>query len=133
MRKKTEIIRRGEEITENFIKYLDVHITEVVSGKDEEFKEINQIAQDLFITHKHLSETIKAETGYSPCYFYDNKIIEKAKTMLCETDKTISQIANIFTYDPSNFSKFFKKQTGITPKVYRMSVKKITESKNSEL
>jgi AraC-like DNA-binding protein len=35
--------------------------------------------------------------------------------MLNTSDKSVAEIARIFTYDPSNFSKFFKKMTGLTP------------------
>lgn len=86
--------------------------------------EINQIANALFISHKHLTDTVQKETGSHPCHFYDLKILDEAKKMLLETDKTISEIAKILTYDPSNFSKFFKKIIGQTPGQFRKENKK---------
>lgn len=124
--KKSErdILKRSEEITENYFQFLDNHIEDVVLGKTEEFMEINQIASALFISHKHLTDTVQKETGSHPCYFYDLKILDEAKKMLLETDKTISEIAKILTYDPSNFSKFFKKFIGQTPGQFRKENKK---------
>ncbi|PJR04660.1 helix-turn-helix domain-containing protein [Avrilella dinanensis] len=117
------LLTRSKEITENYFQFLDKHIADVVSGKVEEFMEINQIASELFISHKHLTDTVQKETGNHPCHFYDLKIIDKAKQMLSESDKSISEIAKILTYDPSNFSKFFKKFVGQTPGQFRKSTK----------
>lgn len=122
--KEQDKVTRSKEITENYFQFLDNHIEDVVLGKTEEFMEINQIASALFISHKHLTDTVQKETGSHPCHFYDLKILDEAKKMLLETDKTISEIAKILTYDPSNFSKFFKKFTGQTPGQFRKENKK---------
>lgn len=115
-------VKRSREITENYFKFLDKHIADVVSGEANDFMEINQIASELFISHNHLTDTIQKETGNHPCHFYDLKILEEAKRMLAEKDKSISEIARILTYDPSNFTKFFKKFVGQTPGQFRKSL-----------
>ncbi|MGO1245139.1 MAG: helix-turn-helix domain-containing protein [Sphingobacterium sp.] len=114
-----EILKRSTEITDNYFQFLDDHIADVISGKIGDFMEINKIANELYISHKHLTDTVQKETGHHPCHFYDLKILDEAKRMLCETDKSIAEIANILTYDPSNFSKFFKKFIGQTPGQFR--------------
>ncbi len=114
-----DIQKRSKEITENYFQFLDQHIADVVSGKVSDFMEINQIASELFVSHQHLSDTIQNETGNHPCHFYDLKIIDEAKKMLSETNLSIAEIARILTYDPSNFSKFFKKFAGQTPGQFR--------------
>lgn len=119
-----DILKRSKEITENYFQFLDKHIADVVSGNASDFMEINEIAKKLFISHKHLSDTVQKETGNHPCHFYDLKIIDEAKKMLCEKDKSVSEIASILTYDPSNFSKFFKKFIGQTPGQFRKENKK---------
>ena len=122
-RDEQAILKRSEEITKNYFQFLDKHIEDVVLGKVDEFMEINQIASELFISHTHLTDTVQKETGNHPCHFYDHKIIEEAKRMLSETDKSVSEIARILTYDPSNFSKFFKKFVGQTPAQFRKEIK----------
>ncbi|MGL5233696.1 MAG: helix-turn-helix domain-containing protein [Empedobacter falsenii] len=119
-----DTIKRSQEITATYFQYLDKHITDVISGKVNDFMEINQIASELFISHKHLTDIVQKETGNHPCYFYDHKIIDEAKKMLIETDLSVSEIARVFTYDPSNFSKFFKKFVGQTPGQFRKEIKK---------
>lgn len=114
-----EILKRSKEITESYFQFLDKHIADVVSENVSDFMEINQIASELFLSHKHLTDMVQKETGNHPCHFYDLKIIDEAKRMLIETDKSVAEIARILTYDPSNFSKFFKKFIGQTPGNYR--------------
>jgi len=115
---------RSKEITKAYFELIDQHIKEVAFGHAEEFKEIQQIASELFVSHQHLSATIQKETGHHPCYFYDQKIIDTAKKMLIESDESIAKIARRLTYDPSNFSKFFKKLVGNTPHIWRINHRK---------
>lgn len=112
---------RGKEITVQYFDFLENHIRQVISGEISEFMEVNEIAGKLAVSHKHLTDTIKKETGQHPCYFYDEEIIRKAKQMLANSEKSVAEIARMFTYDPSNFSKFFKKMTGETPGDFRKS------------
>jgi AraC family transcriptional regulator of adaptative response / methylphosphotriester-DNA alkyltransferase methyltransferase len=111
--------KRGTEITRQYFAFLDQHVEDVASGKVSDFLELNQIANALHISHSHLSDTLQETTGHHPCHFYDLKIVEKAKSLLTETDLSIAAVAKILTYDPSNFSKFFKKFTGQTAGEFR--------------
>ncbi|WP_454060624.1 helix-turn-helix domain-containing protein [Elizabethkingia ursingii] len=115
-------IKRSKEILTSYFAFLDQHIGDVVQGKVSEFMELNQIARELAVSHQHLSDTIQQETGHHPCHFYDEKIIDQAKKLLKETKVPIARVAAQLTYDPSNFSKFFKKWTGQTPGHFRKSI-----------
>ncbi|AQW95388.1 helix-turn-helix domain-containing protein [Elizabethkingia anophelis] len=115
-------IKRSKEILTSYFAFLDQHIDDVVQGRVPEFMELNQIARELAVSHQHLSDTIQQETGHHPCHFYDEKIIDQAKKLLKETEVPIAQVAMQLTYDPSNFSKFFKKWTGQTPGNFRKSI-----------
>ncbi|MGG5207347.1 helix-turn-helix domain-containing protein [Chryseobacterium sp. MIQD13] len=112
-------MKRSEEITRQYFDFLEKHIQDVIIGAVPEFMELNEIAAQLAVSHKHLTDTIKKEKGQHPCYFYDEKIIDEAKAMIAGSDRSIAEIARVFTYDPSNFSKFFKKMTGVTPGEFR--------------
>lgn len=116
--------KRGEEITTEYFAFLDQHIEDVVNGKENDFLELNQIAKALHLSHSHLSDTLQQQTGHHPCHFYDLKIIDKAKSLLSDTDLSIAKIAKQLTYDPSNFGKFFKKFAGQTAGEFRKQHKK---------
>lgn len=115
---------RRAEITSQYLEFLDRHIADVMNGNAPAFLELNQIATELFVSHTHLTDTVQKETGNHPCYFYDLKIVDIAKGMLTGTDKSIADIARVLTYEPSNFSKFFKKFTGQTPGQFRAASEK---------
>jgi len=115
--------KRSEQITKQYFAFLDQHVEDVVNGYAMDFLELNQIANVLNISHSHLSDTLQKSTGHHPCHFYDLKIIEKAKSLLKDTDLSIAFIAKKLTYDPSNFSKFFKKFTGQTAGQFRKQQK----------
>ncbi|MGX1640501.1 helix-turn-helix domain-containing protein [Sphingobacterium sp. NPDC055431] len=123
--------KRRTELTRQYFDFLDGHIDDVINGRASAFLELNQIAGQLFVSHKHLTDTVQKETGNHPCHFYDLKILEQAKQMLLETEKSVSEIAGMLTYDPSNFSKFFKKFVGQTPGQFRKKNKNIKVPKSS--
>ncbi|ANH79853.1 DNA-binding protein [Niabella ginsenosidivorans] len=116
---KTKKTARSKEITLQYLEFIDRHIDEVITGHVPGFMKLHQVAAALYVSHKHLTDSVQKETGHHPCYFYDEKIIEKAKYLLKTTHSSVAQIALLLTYDPSNFSKFFKKWTGSTPKQWR--------------
>ncbi|GGH16959.1 AraC family transcriptional regulator [Sphingobacterium alkalisoli] len=113
------LLKRNVEITRDYFAFLDRHLSDIVEGKTTEMLKLNEIADALCVSHKHLTHTIQQTMGQHPCHFYDLKIIEIAKEMLLGTNIPIAEIARKLTYDPSNFSKFFKKWTGETPGEFR--------------
>lgn len=115
---------RGAQITNQYLLFLDRHIEDVIQGRTIEFMEINRIASELAVSHKHLSYTVQKEKGNHPGYFYNQKIIAQAKELLIHSTLSIAKIALMLTYDPSNFTKFFKKWTGETPGSFRQKIKK---------
>ncbi|WP_317124810.1 helix-turn-helix domain-containing protein [Arachidicoccus soli] len=51
------------------------------------------------------------------------QLVEKAKTLLWNTSKSISEIAFDLGFEyPSHFSKVFKNRTGISPLEFRQSL-----------
>lgn len=120
MEKKGEKISfRKREITNKFLFELDKHLTELKTGLAETAFEVNDFAELLFINPNHLSDTIKDVLGKSPCTVYEEKLIEISKDLIQYSGKSINEIARILDYDPSNFTKFFKRFTGTTPTEYR--------------
>ncbi len=114
-----KILARQKEITHDFLKIVDENLADVLSGKSENIYEIRDVAELMHIHPRHLSNTIKLVTGNSPCSFFEDKILDIAKQHLEENKISITEIAIMLTYDPSNFTKFFKRFAGVTPKQYR--------------
>lgn len=119
MKVPQKFLARQHEITADFLKELDKHLDDVVSGRVSEMFEVRDFAELIHVHPTHLSNTIKSATGHSPCYFFEERLIEISKSMLQQLNVPIAEIARTLTYDPSNFTKFFKHFSGQTPKQYR--------------
>ncbi|WP_343672432.1 helix-turn-helix transcriptional regulator [Chitinophaga sp.] len=119
--KGRNISPRKIEIANRFLFELDKHLTELKTGQVEKSIELNEIAERLFIVPNHMSDTVREVLGKSPCEIYENKLVEIAKEMLEDFNKPVNEIARTLDYDPSNFTKFFKSYTGLTPSKYRKS------------
>lgn len=114
-----KIFARQHEITAGFLKEIDAHLLDITEGRVTEMFEIRDIAGLMHIHPTHLSNTIKLTTGKAPCFFFEEKLMAISKAMLRENTMSITQIAQLLTYDPSNFTKFFKRFSGQTPKQFR--------------
>ena len=118
----TTISFRQKEILHQYTTELDKHMLELKAGEVEVMYEIRDFASLLHIHPVHLSNTIKEVTGKSACDLFEDRLVELSREMIATSSLSISEIARQLTYDPSNFVKFFKKFTGMTPKKYRDSL-----------
>lgn len=112
---------RKKEIVQQYIYQLDTHIAELKAGLADRAKEIRDFAAAMHIHPVHLSNTVKEVTGQSTCDLYELRLVQVSKELLLTTNLPVAQIARQLTYDPSNFTKFFKAYTGTTPKKFRDS------------
>ncbi len=124
---------RAQEITADFLTEINKHLLDIVEERVTEMFEIRDFAEILHIHPRHLTDTIKLTTGNPPCYYFEEKILNIAKGMLLQQEVPIKSIAISLTYDPSNFTKFFKRFTGQTPKEYRMMTFSAKETQKTVL
>ncbi|GAB3849063.1 hypothetical protein GCM10028822_12890 [Hymenobacter terrigena] len=117
-----KLLARQHEITADFLREVDRHLADIVAGRATEMFEIRDFAGILCIHPTHLSNTIKLATGHAPCYFFEARIMDVARELLRDSSRPVAAIAATLTYDPSNFTKFFKRFQGCTPKQYREQV-----------
>jgi AraC family transcriptional regulator of adaptative response / methylphosphotriester-DNA alkyltransferase methyltransferase len=115
----TVISARKKEIVRQYLTELDKHVGDLKAGKADIVFEIRTFAEILHIHPVHLSNTVKEVTGRSTCDHFEERLLKLAKEMLLTTTLSVAQIARQLTYDPSNFTKFFKHFTGTTPKKFR--------------
>jgi AraC family transcriptional regulator, regulatory protein of adaptative response / methylphosphotriester-DNA alkyltransferase methyltransferase len=122
----TNILTRKDEITADFIKLYEKHITDLMHGRVHERYSASKFADLLFIAPRHLTNTLKLTTGRSPCDFMEQRILTEAQKLLRESALSVAEIGYKFAYDdPTNFTKFFKGMAGVTPLQYR---KKLTQA-----
>jgi AraC-like DNA-binding protein len=116
------MMSRNEEILQHYLAVIDTHLEDLLSGRTDKMYELQDIAAHLFIHPTHLSTVIKQHTGHHPCFFYEHKILEQAKKLLQNKQYSVADVAYTLTYDPSNFTKWFKAFEGITPSQYRQQI-----------
>lgn len=77
-------------------------------------------AEQVHLSPNYFGDLIRKETGKSAKDYIQLFIMEKAKELLTEKDKTISEIAYQLGFKyPHHFNRIFKKTIGITPHEYR--------------
>ncbi|MCM1218747.1 MAG: helix-turn-helix transcriptional regulator, partial [Lachnospiraceae bacterium] len=73
------------------------------------------------LSPNYFGDLIKKETGKSAQEYIQLTVMSKAKELLTETDKTVSEIAYELGFNyPHHLSRVFKKVVGMTPNDYRM-------------
>ena len=75
------------------------------------------------VTPNHLNKCVKTVTGQSAHDLLSEMILLEAKVMLKQTNLSISEIAfQVGRNEISDFVRFFKSKTGISPGEYRKMV-----------
>ncbi len=111
---------RPEALTEAYVAAIRADFDAVLRGEADEVHHINVYADRLHVHPTHLSNTIKAQTGQSPCDLINVLFLDEARRLLAHTNLTIAQISAHLSFgEPTNFSKYFKKHLGLSPKAYR--------------
>jgi AraC-like DNA-binding protein len=102
----------ADKISYQFVKLVSTHYLKKRS--------LNDYAELLNITPKHLTKCIKQATGKTPTTFINQMLVLEAKVLLKETQLTISEIAYQLNFeDPAYFNRFFKKHAAQTPSMFR--------------
>jgi AraC family transcriptional regulator, transcriptional activator of pobA len=82
--------------------------------------EVKYFAEKMNLSSKYLSDILKRETGKGIQEHINLHLIEKAKTELLTTNKSVAEIAfNLGFEYPQYFSRLFKQKEGLTPGQYR--------------
>lgn len=93
---------------------------ELVAKKHKEQRCMEFYADKLCISSRYLSSICKEIVGKTAKECLDEYIAINIRAVLTTTDMTIQQISEAFNFpNASFFTKFFKAQTGVTPKEYR--------------
>lgn len=78
------------------------------------------LAEQLGVSHRYMSDTIKAETGKTAIDQINLFLVDRAKNLLLSPNMSISETAYKLGFEyPQYFSRIFKKKEGISPKEYR--------------
>ena len=103
---------KGQILVKRFFHFLEENHRKNLS--------LNEYAQMIGVTANHLTQTIKQLTGKTSSQIIKDKQLLEIKRLLVHTNLSVSEIAGQLNFDDqSYFTKFFKRETGMTPLQYR--------------
>lgn len=112
----TQLSPRKESLVISFTNLVQLQFTHQ--------RNVTQYAEQLYVSPKYLTETVKEITGKSAGEMIDSFVIVEAKLLLDNPRLSIAQVAESLNFsDQSFFGKFFKRHTGLSPKDYRINNK----------
>jgi len=81
---------------------------------------LETFAGQLGVTPGHLTEMVKEVTGVAAGTLLRQRLILETKRLLIHTNLTSAQVAEKLMFkDPAYFNRFFKRETGQTPREFR--------------
>ncbi|PKH52259.1 AraC family transcriptional regulator [Tenacibaculum sp. Bg11-29] len=105
-----------QELLEKFVQLLESKICTN--------KQVTEYSKMLHITPYKLNAITKKMFGKTSSQLINEQIILEAKRLLLATSNQINEIAFKLCYeDPAYFIRFFKRNTGYTPQVFRQNFK----------
>lgn len=104
------------------------HFNVLVEEHYKSVKRVSDYAELLYKSPKTIANIFSKNSEHTPLEVIHTRIILEAKRMLLYTDKSAKQIGRDLGYDdPAQFSKLFKKQTGMTTSEFKSSKSVIPE------
>ncbi len=99
-------------LTNEIIEYIQQNYTQKI--------EVNELARMYYTTASHIARTFKKHMGMGVISYLHEVRIQKAISLMQNTDTGIKEIAETVGYENiNNFYKYFKQMTGCTPAAYR--------------
>ena len=125
----THIHHHDHTLVEKFRALVRKNILE--SNIDNHNRTVKYFASYLSVHPNHLNAVVKRKTQKTAIAFIHEQLIHEAKSLLSQTELSIKEIAFKLGFnEPSHFNHFFKKQTHLTPVLYRKE-KQLSFSHNS--
>jgi AraC-like DNA-binding protein len=109
----------NQELITRFKDVLNVYF-ETGLLKEKGIPTLEWMAEQLGVSHRYMSDSIKAETGKTAVDQINIFLVEEAKNMLLASNSSVSETAYSLGFEyPQYFSRLFKKKVGVSPAVYR--------------
>lgn len=88
-----------------------------------EWHKVDEYANALCISSHYLSELFASETGQLPKDYISSQLILESKRLALFSDLSVKEIGFQLGFDdPGNFSRFFKRQSGLSFLSFRQSI-----------
>ena len=103
---------RNEEITGRFMHLVDANC--------EQHHDLDWYAGEMCLSTRYVANTVKETLGMTASACIEQALMQRAKTLLYTTTKSIQEIADELGFqNQSHFGTFFKRHTGLSPAAFR--------------
>ncbi len=97
-----------------------LQFAELVEQHYKSLHKVNDYLEQMNITAKPLSKALQIAVGKTPKQFIDDRILLEAKRLLVYSNHSIKEITFSLGFEePTNFSKFFREQSGLSPAEFK--------------
>lgn len=108
------------QLVRTFKQNLEAHYRSLSAGLAETLYQVQDYAAAQHLHPNYFSAVIKRKTGKTVNTWITEKTVSEAQALVARSPQSIQQIAYQLGFkDAPHFSRFFKKQTGFSPSVFR--------------
>jgi AraC-like DNA-binding protein len=101
----------------NVVRFIEENLVDDIS--------LETLAREASLSKCYFCKMFKKHFGMAPLKYVAAKRVEMAKRLLPKKDRNVSFVAyEVGFRDVSSFNKHFKRQTGVTPSLFRSAARK---------
>ncbi|MEO1288158.1 MAG: AraC family transcriptional regulator, partial [Chloroflexota bacterium] len=106
----------ADSLVTNYIRLIDAHFIQK--------QRVSEYASLLGVTSGHLTDTTRDKLGVSAGQLIQRRVLLEAKRLLTYSEKTVGESAFALNFtDSSYFSRYFRRETGQSPSMFRAEIR----------
>lgn len=123
--------KNSEGFSDNSTALLFTRFMNLLAIHSKTEREVAFYADKLCVSPKYLSEVVKKSSGHPASYWINGFAMQEVLALLKRFDLTFAEIADEMNfYNPAHFTRFVKKQMGLSPTELRLKMERNMNSKS---
>ncbi|BFP43440.1 response regulator transcription factor [Flavobacteriaceae bacterium GF1] len=117
----------SSRIVKSFKKILESEFKKILGDKQGQVKlQAQYFAEQLNLHPNYLNSVLKSKTGRTLSDWISQRALSVSKSLLVDSSLSLKEISYLLGYsEPTHFSRFFKKNTKLSPRAFRAANKSL--------
>lgn len=117
----------SSRIVKSFKKILESEFKKILGDKQGQVKlQAQYFAEQLNLHPNYLNSVLKSKTGRTLSDWISQRTLSVSKSLLVDSSLSLKEISYLLGYsEPTHFSRFFKKNTKLSPRAFRTANKRL--------